>query len=100
MEFTDLNGQIIMPVRVFKHSNLSCLSMGAYAWLCARCDLNVHDDQKMAEELDLELADWFAVKVELVNARLITSSPIEVPEDMEAHNKKMRELDDYLEETR
>ncbi|HDM8198692.1 TPA: hypothetical protein P0E36_004876 [Vibrio harveyi] len=93
MQFHEINGQVIMPVFSFT-KGLSMTALGVYASLCARTDLNVHADQEIAEQLGMELAEWFSAKVELVEAKLITSSPITEDfdeEEYEKHLQKVRE---------
>ena len=97
MQFNEINGQIIMPVYAFQ-KDLSMAALGVYACLSARFDLDVHNDHDIAEKLDMELSVWFSVKIELINAKLITSSPITEDFDEKEHEKHLEKVKQEISE--
>lgn len=98
MKFNEINGQIIMPVYAFQ-KDLSMAALGVYACLCARFDLDVHNDHDIAEKLNMELSVWFSAKIELVNAKLITSSPITDDFDEKEYEKYLDKVRQEISES-
>ncbi|MEZ9681941.1 hypothetical protein AB4306_18490 [Vibrio splendidus] len=91
MQFNEINGQIIVPVYALE-KDLSMAALGVYTCLCARYDLDVHNDHDIAEKLNMELSVWFSVKIELVNAKLITSSPITEEFNEKDHEENLAKI--------
>ena len=58
---------VTLPIRAFT-SELSLQAIGAYAMMCARTDIDIHDDECMQKALSVTPMQWDAIKEELRKA--------------------------------